>query len=158
VDAYDPRNPGWPSGPSRINPGPANWQNQAGQIIPAMGVPPSNLPGLGNDPGQTINDPHHYANLIEGNQAVGQAAAADTQTPFLIMPSGRRNYLGIRNSSAAANIYIGFGNPASTASWLKLTAGQIVVWDSVVPQNDLYALADAAAGTISWAHSVIGNG
>lgn len=93
---------------------------------------------------------HRYANVVEGNTNVGLASAQ-----FLQEPSTRRNFLGLRNASAGggANIYIGFARDASTASWLVLVPGQVILFDTVVPQDDLYALADAAGGVLTYAFS-----
>lgn len=98
----------------------------------------------------TTYEAHRYANIIEGNLAPGLASAQ-----FLQEPSSKRNFLGLRNASAAggANIYISFGRDASTASWLVLIPGQIILFDTVVPQDDCYAIADAAGGLLSYAFS-----
>lgn len=59
-------------------------------------------------------------------------------------PNMLRNFLGFRNDSATANIYIEFGNIASPFSWVKLAAGQIMLIDERVPQDEVYAYGDAA--------------
>lgn len=113
--------------------------------------------GAPSAPSSKINDPHHYAKLIEGNVTPGTVGQANTLTPFLLENNVRRNFLGLRNASASggANIYIGYGGVAGTASWLILTPGQVVLFDAVVPQNDVYATADAAAALLSYAVSTI---
>ena len=65
--------------------------------------------------------------------------------------------LAFRNaSSGAQNIYISFGSQASTLNWLKLVPGQLVLFDAVVPQDDLYTIADGAAATLVYAYSTFG--
>lgn len=110
----------------------------AGQQAPAQSVP------------TTTFEKHRYASLIEGNVSVGLTSAQ-----FLQEPSSLRNFLGLRNASAAggANVYIGFAKDASIASWLVLLPGQLILFDVSVPQDDLYAVADAAGGLLSYAFS-----
>jgi len=107
----------------------------------------SGFPG----PAEPIFDAHHYANLIEGNIAVGNLISAK----FLDMPATLRNILIFRNTSAAANVYLSFGRDASLNSVLRLTPNQIILLDAVVPQDDVYAFGDAAAATLSYAYSTI---
>jgi hypothetical protein len=62
--------------------------------------------------------------------------------------------LGFRNASTGGqNLYIEFNGVATTGAWLKLTPGQIVLFDTVVPQDDLYVISDAAAGVFAYAYS-----
>lgn len=98
----------------------------------------------------TTFEAHRYANIVEGNLTPGLASAQ-----FLQEPSGKRNFLGFRNGSAAggANIFISFGRDASTASWLVLVPGQIILMDTVVPQDDCYCIADAAGAILTYAFS-----
>jgi hypothetical protein len=77
-----------------------------------------------------------------------------TSVKFLDEPTGRRNMLGLRNASAGAQIlYIGFNQDAVSTSWLSLTAGTIVLFDDVVPQDDLYVLSSLAGGILAYAYS-----
>lgn len=117
-----------------------------------QGTPPS--AGLGVGEVMQINDPHHYAHVIS---AILNPVSTDAQNNavFLNAPSGRRNMLSLRNQSATANLYVDFGKAANTLSPLKLTPGQTILFDVVVPQDDLYAFADAAAGILSYAYSTI---
>ena len=64
-------------------------------------------------------------------------------------PSTYRNFLLIRNSSTAATVvYIDFGGDASLNSAIRLAQNEIILFDAVVPQDDLYVIGDAA-GQIS---------
>lgn len=69
----------------------------------------------------------------------------------LVLPESNqlRNFLGLRNSSAAAIVYVEFGTAASANSWLALTAGQIVLLDTAVPQDAVYAFGSAASAFLS---------
>ena len=61
----------------------------------------------------------------------------------------------LRNSSAAANIYVSFGTNASLASILRITPNTMILMDVVCPQNDVFAFADAVNGFLTLAHSII---
>ena len=102
-------------------------------------------------PGDTFNirENYRYSSLITVSLTVGT-----TSIKFLDQPIGKRNMLGFRNASTAAqNLYIEFNGVATTGAWLKLTPGTIVLFDSVVPQDDLYVISDAAGGTLAYAYS-----
>jgi hypothetical protein len=107
--------------------------------------------GRMDTPGVAITESHRYASFVSLALTIGTAS-----TKFLDQPIGKRNFLGFRNaSSAGQNIYIDFGTNASLSSWLALSAGQIVVFDTVVAQDDLYVIADAAGGILSYVYSTI---
>jgi hypothetical protein len=74
---------------------------------------------------------------------------------FLDSPIGRRNLLGFRNNSGVVgeNIFIGFGRDATTNSWLRLTPGTIILFDTVVPQDDLYAVSEAGTPNLGYIYS-----
>lgn len=115
--------------------------------------PSGYAPSAGDTPapgGETINDPHHYAQVTDLSTPVLQVS-----NQLLQQPVSKRNYLMFRNSSATANIFIGFGANASLDSTLKLSPGTIVLYDVVVPQNDIYVIADAAGATLSYSYSNI---
>lgn len=102
--------------------------------------------GLGDDCATMVFDEHRYARL-----GGGQAYVIPNGTSILVVPESDtlRNFLGFRNASLTANIYIDFGNAASIGSaWLRLTPDQIVLLDTVVPQDAIYAIADAASASL----------
>lgn len=108
----------------------------------------------GFDPGATLNvrEMHRYASLTDLSLVVGT-----TSVRFLDEPTGRRNMLGFRNASTAAQIlYIGFNQDATSLSWMALTAGTIVLFDDVVPQDDLYVVSSAAGGILAYSYSNFG--
>ena len=124
----------------------AKWSPFTG-LSPGDAPPPGIAPG----PGVAFYDPHHYASLIQGVVAVGVASIQ-----ILSEPVTRRNFLALRNSSPGAEIiFVSFGSPALLSSWLRLGANQIVLFDDVTPQNDLYAISDLATGQVSFAFSTI---
>lgn len=125
-------------------------------IVPSPGGNPP-LPLLDSPPLDSawIIDPHHYASVRSQSGVPGIAGSASVGVAFLLQPDTKRNFLSLRNASAVANIYIDFGKPASAFSPILLTPGQTVLFDTVVPQDDLYALADAAAASLIWGYSQI---
>ncbi len=97
-----------------------------------------------------ITAPHWYANVIEG---VVPVDVVSVQPPALAQVApGVRNMLMFRNSGAT-NLFIAFGSPATSNSTLRITANTIVLFDTVVPQNDIWVLSDAAGGQISYSYS-----
>lgn len=100
-----------------------------------------------------ILDPHHYARIASGNFPVVQTAA---QALFLAAPPGFRNFLVLRGLAAnAGNVYVDFNQSASVNSPIKIEADQTYLFDEVVPQDDLYAFADAAGCFLVFAFSNI---
>lgn len=101
-------------------------------------------------PGDVFNvrENYRYASLITVSLTVGT-----TSIKFLDQPIGKRNFLGFRNASTTQILYVEFNGQATTGSWLQLQPGAIVVFDSVVPQDDLYVISDTAAATFAYAYS-----
>lgn len=97
-------------------------------------------------------DPWHVASMISLYIPVPQTVV---QVPFLTQPASRRNLLILRNDSLAANIFIDFAKSASAQSALRIAPGQTFLFDEVVPQDDLYCFADAAAGNLAFSYSNI---
>lgn len=124
----------WPMGPSAQPDGP--------RVSGRPGVP---LPG---EPGGPIPvyESHRYA-WFRGENVVPVNNGSST----LVLPQtdALRNMLLIRNSSATANLYISFGTQATLNSPLYLTPNQMVLFDTGVPQDDVYAYGDAASAQIT---------
>jgi len=97
---------------------------------------------------QDVRDSFKYAQITTVSLTIGTSSFK-----FLDAPIGKRNFLGFRNPSTSASIYIDFANQASTNSWLILTPGAIVLFDQVVSQDDLYVIASAAATPFAYAYS-----
>lgn len=121
--------------PARPDPAVASSSGAAGLLVP----------------GDTVNirENYRYASLITVSLTVGT-----TSIKFLDQPIGKRNMLGFRNASTGAqNLFIEFNGTATTGAWLKLTPGTIVLFDTVVPQDDLYVVSDGAGATLAYAYS-----
>jgi hypothetical protein len=100
----------------------------------------------------SIREVYRYASVTSLSVTIGT-----TSFKFLDQPIGKRNFLGFRNASTASqNIYIDFSSQATTASWLLLAPGTTILFDTVVPQDDLYAIADAAGAQLAYAYSTFG--
>jgi hypothetical protein len=127
--------------------GTPSWQPPFPQSLPRP-KGRSSAPGAGGI--SEVRNDHNYANVIDIAVPVGI-----TSLRVLDQPTGLRNLLMFRNSSATQTIFIGFGKDATTESTLAILAGQTVLFDFVVPQEDIFALASAAGGTLSLAYSTI---
>lgn len=112
------------------------------------------LPGSGVTLPPRIRGGHAYADLRQGTLLL---PTINTSYTMLLRSAQLRNYLSIRNVAPAGTevIYVGFDTPANTASWLRLTSNQIVTFDVVVPQNDIFILCDTANGQVSYAYSTL---
>ena len=103
-----------------------------------------------NRPGVSeVFDAHRYATL---NGSINLAVAT-TSALVLSSPTVRRNFLALRNTSATANVYVEFGNDATTNAVFKLTPGTMVLFDTVCPQDDVFAIADAVSASLSVTYS-----
>jgi hypothetical protein len=102
-------------------------------------------------PGEVVNirDNYRYASLVTAGLTVGT-----TSIKFLDQPIGKRNMLSFRNASTGGQtLYIDFNSQATVGSWLAITAGTIILFDSVVPQDDLYVISSAVGGQLAYAYS-----
>lgn len=84
-------------------------------------------------------------------------------TLIIDAPASYRNYLHLRNASGVggANLYIEFGANAIAdsagiaGSGIRLEPNEQILWDDKIPQDDLYAIADAAGGLLVVSFGVI---
>lgn len=114
-------------------------------------LPPRTPSGGPAVPGTDINDPHHYAFIIEGTFTTVAAS-----TRIIEEPANKRNYLMIRNAGAAANnLFVSFGRDASANSPILLTQNQILLLDTVVPQDDVYVFSSVVGSVVAFAYSTI---
>lgn len=97
-----------------------------------------------------VSEPYRYASIVDLT-----FVTSTTSIKFLDQPIGKRNILGFRNVSTTAGeiIFIGFGRDASTESWLQLQPGQITLFDTVVPQDDLYARSALGTPVLAYIYS-----
>lgn len=137
--------------PTDIPPAPVNIPaNPGGGLEFARGAGPGKTSGF---PGHSatvsdmvVIDAHRYAKLIDLSIPV-----TTTSFRFLDQPIGKRNFLLFRNAGANV-IYIGFAGDASANSTLQIAVGVSVLFDVVVPQDDLY-VASAGASILAYAYS-----
>jgi hypothetical protein len=91
-----------------------------------------------------VRERHRYANVIELVYTIPV-----TSFQVLQEPPGLRNMLFFRNASTvAATLFISFGNQASAQSLLSIAQGQQVLFDTVVPQNEVFVISDIVGGLI----------
>ena len=96
-----------------------------------------------------VRENYRYASLVTASLTVGT-----TSVKFLDQPIGKRNMLGFRNASTGTQVlYIDFNSQATTGAWLSIAAGQIILFDAVVPQDDLYVIASASGAQLAYAYS-----
>jgi len=142
---------------------PVGWLNKREPWSSPQYVPgyPHNLPAKAdaavqtttNFPGYSstvsITDPYRFASFVDLS-----IITTIFSVKFLDQPIGKRNTLGFRNSSTASQvIYIGFGGNATTSSWLQINVGTLVLFDTVVPQDDLYVISDVTGGVLNYVYS-----
>jgi hypothetical protein len=137
VSYIDQRAP-W-SAPSIIGPAPHNLPSRPNPTTVQQPFIPDTV---------AVREVYRYASLQDLQVTVGT-----TSFKFLDAPIGKRNMLGFRNASTSQTIYIGFGRDATTNSWLALSPGTIILFDTVCPQDDLYAVASAAGATLAYIYS-----
>lgn len=94
---------------------------------------------------------HPYAHLVQTAGGIG------TESRLIIPQSNaRRNFLAIRNASPGTEVlYVSFNVEATTLSWLVLTPNQIALFDTVVPQDNVYVICDSATGIVAYAFSTL---
>lgn len=97
-----------------------------------------------------VSEPYRYASIVDLT-----VTATTASFKFLDQPIGKRNLLGFRNTSATPGetIFIGFGRDANTLSFLSLVPGQIVLFDTVVPQDDLYVASATGTPVLAYIYS-----
>lgn len=102
-----------------------------------------------------IFDAHHYGKFNGSNPV---SVPNGSSLLVLAEPTGLRNMLMFRNASAVANIYLDFGTDAGLFSTVRLTPNTMLLYDTVVPQDDVYAYADAASAVLSYSFSNVSQG
>ena len=83
----------------------------------------------------SVREAHRYA------QINGSVVFQVTLDSALILPAPQnfRNLLMIRNAGAST-LYVEFGRDATPSATLELQPNQMVLFDTVVPQDDVYAI------------------
>lgn len=152
VNQVDPRKPSpaaFTVGSGAAPAGPAPITNVSGGS--GLAIPPAAV---------AIYDLARFA-ILNGSKpfTVAQTSVA----PLVDQPPSWRSFLHFRNASGSggANLYINFGDVAAidgsgiAGSGFKLAPDEQILFDAVVPQDDIYAIADAAGGLLVISYSVI---
>lgn len=98
---------------------------------------------------QPVREAHRYAQV--NGSVVFQITAVSQNV--LAAPQNFRNMLMLRNTSGAS-IFVDFGRDASQDAILNMPPGTTILFDTVVPQDDVYAFSPLGA-TLSIAFSNI---
>lgn len=141
-----------PYGPQRFRPAGASGAGLTpGGALPGNG---GAFPVAGGAEGGGVETFTRYPFAsLRGSIRVPVAATAPG-TLVIAAPPTFRNFAGFRNASATANIFLEFGNEASLNSFIRLAPNEILLFDAVVPQDDVFAFADGADAFIVAAQSV----
>lgn len=130
--------------PQYIPPSPNNLP-----VRPEPGAAPNTTQTIASGSTVDIREVYRYASVVTVSLNVNAASIK-----FLDAPIGKRNFLGFRNASTGGQIlYIEFNAQATTGAWLAITQGTLVLFDTVVPQDDLYVISSAAGGVLAYAYS-----
>lgn len=134
----------------------------------AFGVGSGPMPAMGNVSAGGAYIPPDSASTYDLSQFVivgGSKPFSVPQVSTLIVetPPSYRTYLHLRNASGVggANLYIEFGANAVAdgagiaGSGIRLEPNEQILWDDKIPQDDLYAIADAAGGLLVVSFGVI---
>lgn len=85
---------------------------------------------------------------LQGTKVFGYGVAS---IKIVDAPAGANNYrqyLSIRNDSATETLYVDFGQDATLLSGIALLPGEVIAYDAVIPQDDLYVIG-SGAGNVS---------
>ena len=95
-------------------------------------------------PAAAVREAHRYAQLN------GSVVFNITTQSQLILPSPQnfRNMLILRNV-AGNPVNLDFGRDADANAAIQLVAGGILLFDTVVPQDDIYAIGIGGTATLS---------
>lgn len=75
------------------------------------------------------------------------SAGTDPASPVLKRAATERVFLLIENTHAANDLYVAFGQQPSSEIGITIPAGEPLLLDVSVPQNDMYVLGSGAATT-----------
>ncbi len=151
----------WDSGPQSLtrSPGaPGTLRAPMGPSPAGGGFAGAMVPGAGGfngtpAPGMMptwVAEAHRYARLVNA-----VLPAETTSALILTQPDTYRNFLAIRNINPVAILYVSFGSTASVDSVFRIAPNVMILFDSVVPQDDIYAISDTAASRIAISYSTV---
>lgn len=140
-----------------IDPGP-HLPLWPGHPMPRLARPQMNTPPYPGGGGLTVPQGSPQTFSLQGVAVMTGTRVFPVTTAsvkILDAPTTYRNFLLIRNSSAGAvSVLIDFGTDATLNSAVLLLQNEIILFDAVVPQDDIYVIG-SAPGQISVLVSVI---
>lgn len=88
------------------------------------------------------------------------ALAAGSQNPIITRAPNKRIYLMIQNIDLVNQLFIGFGVVPSSKIGITLNAGGSIIFDAVVPQDDIFVAAsvDGTLGLLTYCNQAYGRG
>ena len=95
-------------------------------------------------PAAAVREAHRYAQI---NGSVVFSLNATENQNILPAPQNFRNFLLMRCTAGA--VYIDFGREAGATAPPFLAANSIVLFDTVVPQDDVFAISASGISTLS---------
>ena len=95
-------------------------------------------------PAAAVREAHRYAQI---NGSVVFSLNATENQNILPAPQNFRNFLLMRCTAGA--VYIDFGREAGATAPFFLAANSIVLFDTVVPQDDVFAISASGISTLS---------
>lgn len=158
IDPWETADPVMPRPPGREAFSVGGSSLYGGGAGPALGAGAG--VGVGGASAVPVYDLPRYV-MVQGSKvfSVGQISVSS----LLDRAPTWRNFLHFRNASGAggANIYINFGAVAvidvagMAGSSFRLAPDEQILFDAAVPQDDIYAIADAAGGLLACSFGVI---
>lgn len=116
----------------------------------------ASIPGVGVPPGSNSTYDLSRFVWLNGSKVF---AYSGTSVKVVDAPPAANNYrvfLSIRNTDAAATLYVDFGQDASALSECILAPGEVRAFDAVIPQDDIYLFGSGAGNaSISYANMTI---
>lgn len=143
--------------PGQIAPGVwASDQGISGVALPSPSGMPNGPRRMKNGRARASQNGEPIAEIFDAARFAelnGEIYAPVDVTSALVLqgPASLRNMLGFRNSSTSATaiVYIAFGGAATLSSWLYLAQNQMILFDAVVPQDDVYAISNESAAQLT---------
>ncbi len=138
------------------------WDAGPQALYPANSRARSGVSGSGPGFNGNISSPLTFPAPQWGAEAHRYAYCSNLTLPYalnssavLLAPVTYRNFLMLRNLSAAQTVAIQFGSDASANSALQLAPGAFILFDTVVPQDDMYVIGIVGTGNIACVVSTI---
>ena len=123
---------------------------------PGINPPTDATPGMSSilgfsGPVAPVFEAYRLARVISGTELFSASLAS---RKFLPEQNNPRNFLAMKNIGTGL-IYIGFGQQANANAFLSLAADAFILFDTVVPQDDIFCSASATTAILSYGFSTI---